>query len=553
VNVARQSVELRAVLRILLDIEAGKLALANFQRDFDWSDRDSRSLLATLLMGWPAGSVLLLRGDGSARVGGRAFADAPPAHAPEWLVLDGQQRLTALFHALTDKGPVVHAIKLSALVDGSVEEFEDGFRTFSRTRWDDRLRNSPWLDEEFYLPVYALRDSSSFFAFRDLVGQLNESRATTSWSSALSHAWRQVLARVSGYEFPVVLIEAERGSGIDDASVARIFERVNRTGQRLGAFDLVVARTYSPASPRSNLRDLWEEARLSNWLIDEWLGDDGLAEDGMPMLQALALRGPKHDVRQSAVLDLDPGLIADQWPRAVNAVERTLEFLSERCGVLRFDWLPYRAVLVTLAAIALDHDLIENGELVERWFWTRCFSLRFESAANTRTVEEYIVLKAAIAEGKLQLIEPLRFEPLMNATRRRFRALYRAVLCLIAVRDRARVALERDAPVTGKAFGLNPEVVLASLLPRHPDTDLHLRIMSMVLVPREVAQLIGSGGYDALARVAPGIGDAQLAPRPIYKNPRLWIEGRALLIAADLEARTGQPRADYESDRRSIE
>ena len=45
--------------------------------------------------------------------------------APEHIVLDGQQRLTALYHAVYDAGPYVYAIRASALApDASIEQLE---------------------------------------------------------------------------------------------------------------------------------------------------------------------------------------------------------------------------------------------------------------------------------------------------------------------------------------------------------------------------------------------------------------------------------------------
>ena len=62
--------------------------------------------------------------------------------------------------------------------------------------------------------------------------------------------------------------------------MARIFERVNRTGQRLGTFDLMVAKVYEPSW---NLRLKWDEVRREKPPIEQYLGDDG-----MPVLKLLS-------------------------------------------------------------------------------------------------------------------------------------------------------------------------------------------------------------------------------------------------------------------------
>jgi hypothetical protein len=402
----------------------------------------------------------------------------------------------------------------------------------------------PWYKGALYVPLYALRDSERFFAFRDVAEATQPPGIHEDFVTMLQHAWRQRLGRFARYEFPVVLIEPEPKAEVDDAAVSRIFERVNRTGQRLGAFDLVVARTYVAGAPRGNLRELWEETRISDRLIDRWLGDDGLAEDGMPLLQAMALASPRADVRQAAVLELDPSLIADQWPKAVEAVGQALRFLTDRCGVLRPDWLPYRAMLITLSGVAMEHDLFAKPTVVENWFWTRAFSLRFEAAANTRTVEEYVLLRAAIADGRLPIIEPVRVDALTRATRRRFQALFRAVLCLLTVNGARDLSGRSLAPGTSGLAPEDTDIVVASVLLRQPDSDFHLRAASMVLASRETARLLRRVGLDAVVTAAPSTLASQLLPQQRTAKAEVWIDRRVRLICDELYRRAGQPLSD---------
>src|SRR6267378_2930802 len=97
---AETDAQMLEVSMLLGNIAAGQIALPDFQRDFDWSERHIRSLLATVLRGWPAGSLLLVRG-GTTFYKIRSFEGAPALNqATKLVVLDGQQRLTALYRAL---------------------------------------------------------------------------------------------------------------------------------------------------------------------------------------------------------------------------------------------------------------------------------------------------------------------------------------------------------------------------------------------------------------------------------------------------------------------
>jgi len=94
----------------------------------------------------------------------------------------------------------------------------------------------------------------------------------------LTNLYRDVLSEMHRYRFPVVILER----ALEPSAIARIFDRVNRMGMHLGAFDLMVAQLYEP---NWNLRDKWEVARSTSPMIDRFLGDDGL-----PILQAISLR-----------------------------------------------------------------------------------------------------------------------------------------------------------------------------------------------------------------------------------------------------------------------
>lgn len=85
----------------------GKLCLPNFQRDFVWTRDAVADLLRSVLRGYFVGSLLLLllRCDPDrppfAPVALRGDTPETVSPRPEWLVLDGQQRLTSLLYALT--------------------------------------------------------------------------------------------------------------------------------------------------------------------------------------------------------------------------------------------------------------------------------------------------------------------------------------------------------------------------------------------------------------------------------------------------------------------
>ncbi len=132
-------------LRDLLSNHARKkLVLPNFQREFVWSLDDQQSLVASMVADVPIGSLLLVTGtaqDFSARGIGRR-SPTEPAEECQYL-LDGQQRISCLGHAVSD--PI-----------GSGPE-----------HWKDTVRDTYWnLRYRWMLRIVPRNDERDLFGFR---------------------------------------------------------------------------------------------------------------------------------------------------------------------------------------------------------------------------------------------------------------------------------------------------------------------------------------------------------------------------------------------------
>lgn len=86
---------------VLEDIEIGKIQLPDFQRGWVWDDYRILSLIASVSQVFPIGSVLTLEAGGTdVNFQSRLIEGVSNKYEdtdPETLILDGQQRLTALF------------------------------------------------------------------------------------------------------------------------------------------------------------------------------------------------------------------------------------------------------------------------------------------------------------------------------------------------------------------------------------------------------------------------------------------------------------------------
>lgn len=438
-------------LNALVDgIDTGQVVLPDFQRDFDWGAGDIRALLGTVLNGWPMGSLLLIEGSANEEFYAPRAVDLAPPIADEvvYTILDGQQRLTSMYHALTGKGETIFALKLSAKIDyDDVDSLDEAIISFPRGAWPEaqaRMRESG----DRLLPFSSLRDAPSFFEWRD--GQ----DLSPDFSTWLTATYRSNLSGIHSYRIPAVIVD----SRIEPGAVARVFERVNRTGMKLGTFDLMVAKSY--AFP-FNLRTAWERARVEHPILDKHLGDDGL-----PILSAMALR-EGGDVRQSEVLELNRDLIKETWDETVLHFASAAEFAETSLGVREPEWLPYKQILTVLAALDREHRLDKIESLVSDWFWATAFGRRYDAASNTRAVRDYedlVELKNPI-ESPLFLIR----ENAIEATRGQQGAWHRGYLCALAVDATETNSIDWSRNVSARSVfsrgtgGLKPALHLRSL------------------------------------------------------------------------------------------
>ena len=447
---------------LLRAIEQGTLALPNFQRDFDWTDQDVRALLGTVLSGWPIGSLLLIEVEATSRefYQPRPFESAPPlSENLELVTLDGQQRLTALFQSLTGSGRTRYALRLGDDFEvGNVDSLDSAIVSLSADVWNKKYTDPPSQWAERYIPLTALRSASGFFEWRDMAIPTG-----TQESRQLTEIYRDMVSGLHSYRIPGVIVNRS----IPPQAVARIFERVNRHGRTLGAFDLVVARSFTGTF---NLRKKWEDALEEYPDIRNFQRDDGL-----PVLSVLALR-QQEDVRQSAVLNLKGGAIRDGWDDAVRNYAEAIAYLTSELGVSQPDWLPYKQMLTVLTAINYDLPLRDQESSVKNWFWATGFGQRYWAASNTRAVSDYRALRDGSWSQDRSL--PLERDSLRESTRQQQGALHKTFLALLA----NRLAVQGSGNLGGGES--HTQYYEYSLFPRDAgdwDPALHLRTFGFIV------------------------------------------------------------------------
>lgn len=362
---------------LLQQIEQKDLALPDFQRDFVWKPGETRELVRSVMQSFPAGTILLMQG-GAKHFKPRAFSQAPELNGkePSYLALDGQQRLTSLSLAFSGRGDYLYFLNIGELIDGfDIDEAVEVWHRSRQKQWATIEGQA----KDLALPLARLMD---FANWKDEVIEERHDSLTSDERKELKRQLNEVerewITPVIQYQFPVTTLDS--GTSLD--AVCTIFETLNRTGVKLSVFDLLVARGYAQGV---ELRALNEDVRAEFGLLDEF------EIDPYYVLQVIAT-WIKGNPTRSTVLGLNVKQdIEPHWRDAARFLHESLKMLQTECGVLSKKFVPYRTMLLTMAAVWREIDNASGPEVgarrekLRRWFWCATFAQRYETQANTRT------------------------------------------------------------------------------------------------------------------------------------------------------------------------
>lgn len=386
---------------LLQRIHDRELGLPDFQRDFVWDARATMELLRSIMSRFPAGTLLFWKqGTESAAFAAREVEGAPALNgkSPDELVLDGQQRLTALFRALNGTADERFYARLTHFCDSKGEplpvhevDFDKALACFDLTtklQFDPEDRSY-----QFDNSLFPLRELSRFDEWLDDYARRSSDDILV--ESNLKRQMRAVrdsyFVPLRSYGFPVVTLP----STTPLEAVCNIFETLNRTGKPLGAFDLVTARLY----PKEvHLRELWDDAREKYPLLEFF------DIEPYSVLQAISLRARNSAQRSDVLSKLTADEVKNHWPLVISGMAALLDSLQNNYGVLSKKWLPYSMVLIPMAAawpeIKSLRPLQQSSafDRLSQFFWCTTFMTNYDQGANSQAGADYLKLKEWLAD-----------------------------------------------------------------------------------------------------------------------------------------------------------
>ncbi|WP_454926934.1 GmrSD restriction endonuclease domain-containing protein [Actinomyces oris] len=334
---------------------SGQVRIPGFQRGYVWDPQRAALLMDTIFKGYPYGTILMWRSSErlltEKQLGGFVLPE-PSKGYPLDYVLDGQQRITSIF------------------------------RTFQTSV------TAPEEDPELWLPIYydfeAVADvqESQFVALPEVDVDPEHHFPLSSFFDPVVFANRyslladdrqreiaQVQSKFSGTLIPVQTFETD-----DRASVAIVFERVNRMGVELDLFQLLTAWTWSE---EFELPQKFEEL---NEVLEDF-GFRGIGANGDLMMKCCAaiLRG---NPEPSSLMDVNGEEVRSKFDLIAKSMKRAVDFLRTNLRLFDIRFLPYSSQLIPLAAYFAEKKANasvskEHRLALLRWFWRSSFSHRY--------------------------------------------------------------------------------------------------------------------------------------------------------------------------------
>jgi hypothetical protein len=425
---------------LITRLKEGEFVIPDFQRDFEWKPWDVRDLMRSIFLDYYIGSLLLWKGkeenfDALSCEEIYGFkGDGRRTH----IVLDGQQRLTAIYYAFTApeiplpsrSNPYYYYIHVDRFM---AEEYDQAFEYDWNKRRRKKLERSIEAQyEEHIFPLWIIgKGGRELYRWSDGYANYWKAKAVLAAEDgnsqaealALEHAANALRfdEHVQGIieHYQISYIELDREIGVD--KVCDIFTQINSRGVQLDVFDLINALL----KPKGlQLKHMWRDAmsRL------DFVESDKLNVYVLQVMSIIrqAYCSPKYlyfllpgqektvrnpdGTRRKEVLIPTIADFEKRWQAAVDALENAIKVLKhpQEYGAISSKYLPYVSILPAFAAIRQHAKSVPpNRQMdaqrkIRHWYWASVFTSRYSGSVESTAARDFLDLKEWIEDDTAQ-------------------------------------------------------------------------------------------------------------------------------------------------------
>lgn len=513
-----------SLLDIVKGIDQGTIMLPEFQRDFRWELEQTFDLfdslvrdifIGTIIYGKPSFGMTLREIDKRPRRGKNSRTKLNVKHYDDLqikkeaqtrhlrIVLDGQQRITSIYRAVTGKGDDrvylvlndfmnFEEVKGKAPGQGkTLEEMTHAFQGESAPDAVSVLLSDAYkaeiedlLDKDLYQPFEAspygisLRDSDP--------ERFEEAKRVYRWAVSQLRNLFKMQKMVAYYLLDMSLDK-----------FCLFFERSNSRGILLNFTDILAAKLYHGFNLRKKIED-YESQNPSIRLNRE------------VVIRAIAyIRGSQQNKaisidKETILTNLSDKDFSDHWDTVCKYYTECINYLTDNHYILSQAWIPSENMLLPLMMLrrqikGFDQLNEMQRRFIQFWFWASIFSNRYSGSSNEVMIADSRMLEAIAKGDKIPARACVRMrsriddpEDLFNFTKRGA-SIYRGVLNLIAFDQRGLKDWKNTDELTPnktlEAHHIFPQAYVRQAglkldLPQHEAEELVDSVANITLIPK---------------------------------------------------------------------
>jgi hypothetical protein len=400
----------RTVAKWFQKIENGEIKLPRFQRHQAWDRSRISSLLDTVTNNLPLGVTLLLDVDKEQFVS-RYLVSAPETggRVTEHL-LDGQQRLTALWRTLHNNYEDVTYFLHLDQYDEAIESDKNNADSeiWYRGRWDKAGKKMPlWVDapneclNRGLIPLQLLKPGdmsaeieqwvvSALALSKPSVADEGFEKLLMAWmdrKTNITETIRDFRETISHFNLPYLALPSQTSK----ETALQVFINMNTNSKPLSQYDIIRAeiegvKGVSLDDYQNNLDTKYPTVHHYFELPYLILATSALMQDKLP--------------NQRGMWDMAKDTMITNWDDMSAGLSKMATFMENQ-GIHDQGRLPTNAVLSVIAALYtyIPENLDQRGRfetLLKKYMWSSFFTDRYENAAATHAFNDFMTLKRII-------------------------------------------------------------------------------------------------------------------------------------------------------------
>ena len=346
------------IASILDEMKRNQLVLPEFQREYVWKIADVQALLTSIIAGRIVGGLLAWETSKPVKSVSMTGVKDVGGSADHFVyLLDGQQRMTSLYHAM--EGDTYRKIDFSKiLVNLDAELIEDLIVVENKV-----------IDYDRAIPFCDIFSEEGMAKHGDIIS-MNDKLSLTLLAN-----------RIQDYSLSIFTLKTD-----DIEEAINQFNALNTKGKKMSTHEIVLSKIYSP------------EFKLKEEVAKLIAETTSFKLTEKVILDSLAFC-VNESSKSSDMILMEYDEVKENWKAFSKALKTTTDYLT-RCGFHNLKALPYKNNFITVCRLLFEKNLthldtIQHGNVLRYILYTGIVK-RYNASAYSGMYQDYMKLKTIL-------------------------------------------------------------------------------------------------------------------------------------------------------------